>query len=97
MHWMFVCGVPGASLAGARRAPGAEIRALRALSVCSDRLSAIREQRELDVLTQKGPLRCETGRNLLDDMTRIIGAPMRRTASDSPQREDTDRPRPLEI
>ena len=38
---------------------------------------AIREQRELDVLTQKGPLRCETGRNLLDDMTRIVGAPMR--------------------
>jgi uncharacterized protein (DUF58 family) len=43
---------------------------------------AIREQRELDVLTQKGPLRCETGRNLLDDMTRIVGAPMRRTAVD---------------
>jgi uncharacterized protein (DUF58 family) len=43
---------------------------------------AIREQRELDVLTQKGPLRCETGRNMLDDMTRIVGAPMRRTAVD---------------
>jgi uncharacterized protein (DUF58 family) len=43
---------------------------------------AIREQRELDVLTQKGPLRCETGRNMLDDMTRIAGAPMRRTAVD---------------
>ena len=43
---------------------------------------AIREQRELDVLTQKGPLRCETGRNLLDDMTRIAGAPMRKTAVD---------------
>ncbi|OFI38723.1 hypothetical protein BIU82_17830 [Arthrobacter sp. SW1] len=43
---------------------------------------AIREQRELDVLTQKGPLRCETGRNLLDDMTRIVGAPMRRNAVD---------------
>lgn len=43
---------------------------------------AIREQRELDVLTQKGPLRCETGRNLLDDMTRIVGAPTRRTAVD---------------
>lgn len=43
---------------------------------------AIREQRDLDVLTQKGPLRCETGRNLLDDMTRIVGAPMRRTAVD---------------
>ncbi|MFF2843457.1 DUF58 domain-containing protein [Paenarthrobacter sp. NPDC057981] len=43
---------------------------------------AISEQRDLDVLTQKGPLRCETGRNLLDDMTRIIGAPMRKTAVD---------------
>ncbi|ALV40400.1 hypothetical protein AU252_03800 [Pseudarthrobacter sulfonivorans] len=43
---------------------------------------AIREQRELNVLTQKGPLRCETGRNMLDDMTRIAGAPMRRTAVD---------------
>ena len=43
---------------------------------------AIREQRELDVITQKGPLRCETGRSLLDDMTRIKGAPMRRTAVD---------------
>jgi uncharacterized protein (DUF58 family) len=43
---------------------------------------AIREQRELDVLTQKGPLRCETGRNLLDDTTRIVGAPMRKTAVD---------------
>jgi uncharacterized protein (DUF58 family) len=43
---------------------------------------AIREQRELDVLTQKGPLRCETGRNMLDDMTRIVGSPMRKTAVD---------------
>nr|WP_115787851.1 DUF58 domain-containing protein [Arthrobacter silvisoli] len=43
---------------------------------------AIREQRELDVLTQKGPLRCETGRNMLDDMTRIVGAPLRRNAVD---------------
>ncbi|MEI2276470.1 DUF58 domain-containing protein [Paenarthrobacter ilicis] len=43
---------------------------------------AISEQRDLDVLTQKGPLRCETGRNLLDDATRIVGAPMRRTAVD---------------
>ncbi|MDI2036169.1 DUF58 domain-containing protein [Paenarthrobacter nitroguajacolicus] len=43
---------------------------------------AISEQRDLDVLTQKGPLRCETGRNLLDDMTRIVGAPMRKTAVD---------------
>ncbi|WP_104137152.1 DUF58 domain-containing protein [Arthrobacter sp. ZGTC131] len=43
---------------------------------------AIREQRELDVLTQAGPLRCETGRNMLDGMTRIVGAPMRKTAVD---------------
>ncbi|HET9347943.1 MAG TPA: DUF58 domain-containing protein [Arthrobacter sp.] len=43
---------------------------------------AIREQRNLDVLTQKGPLRCETGRNMLDDMTRIVGAPQRKTAVD---------------
>jgi uncharacterized protein (DUF58 family) len=43
---------------------------------------AIREQRELDVLTQAGPLRCETGRNMLDDMTRIVGTPLRTTAVD---------------
>jgi uncharacterized protein (DUF58 family) len=43
---------------------------------------AIREQRELDVLTQKGPLRCETGRNMLDGMTRIVGSPLRNTAVD---------------
>ena len=43
---------------------------------------AISEQRDLDVLTQKGPLRCETGRNMLDEMTRIVGAPQRRTAVD---------------
>ncbi|MGG5172056.1 DUF58 domain-containing protein [Pseudarthrobacter sp. J1738] len=43
---------------------------------------AIVEQRELDVLTQKGPLRCETGRNLLDDATKIMGAPSRKTAVD---------------
>ena len=53
-----------------------------AISAASIGRQAIREQRELDVLTQKGPLRCETGRNLLDDMTRIVGAPMRRTAVD---------------
>lgn len=45
-------------------------------------LQAIREQRDLDVLTQNGPLRCQTGRNMLDDMTRIVGAPHRRTAVD---------------
>jgi uncharacterized protein (DUF58 family) len=43
---------------------------------------AIREQRDLNVLTQAGPLRCETGRNMLDDMTRIVGTPLRKTAVD---------------
>ncbi|ALO67712.1 hypothetical protein AS189_16020 [Arthrobacter alpinus] len=32
---------------------------------------AIKESRELSVITQKGPIRCETGKNLLDDMTRL--------------------------
>ncbi|WP_445154904.1 DUF58 domain-containing protein [Arthrobacter sp. Hor0625] len=45
-------------------------------------LQAIREQRDLDVLTQQGPLRCETGRNLLDSLTRIVGAPARKDAVD---------------
>ncbi len=35
---------------------------------------AIREQRELSVHDQRGPLRCATGRTLLDDMTRIEGS-----------------------
>ncbi|TKV27855.1 DUF58 domain-containing protein [Arthrobacter sp. NamB2] len=45
-------------------------------------LQAIREQRNLSVLTQGGPLRTETGRNLLDDMTRIEGKAMRSSALD---------------
>jgi uncharacterized protein (DUF58 family) len=45
-------------------------------------LQAIREQRNLSVLTQDGPLRTETGRNLLDDMTRIEGRAVRATALD---------------
>ncbi|NJC21824.1 uncharacterized protein (DUF58 family) [Arthrobacter pigmenti] len=45
-------------------------------------LQAIREQRNLSVLTQDGPLRSETGRNLLDDMTRIEGRNRRATAVD---------------
>lgn len=45
-------------------------------------LQAIREQRNLSVLTQDGPLRSETGRNLLDDMTRIQGRNRRDTAVD---------------
>ncbi|GAB3521651.1 DUF58 domain-containing protein [Arthrobacter monumenti] len=43
-------------------------------------LQAIREQRNLSVLTQNGPLRTETGRNLLDDMTLLQGTRMRSTA-----------------
>lgn len=35
---------------------------------------AIREQRELSVQDQRGPLRCATGRILLDDMTKIEGS-----------------------
>ncbi|WP_028281504.1 DUF58 domain-containing protein [Arthrobacter sp. H5] len=54
-----------------------------AVSVASSiGLQAIREQRNLSVLTQNGPLRSETGRNLLDDMTRIEGRGMRATALD---------------
>ena len=34
---------------------------------------AIKENRELSVITQRGPIRCETGKNLLDDMTRLAG------------------------
>lgn len=34
---------------------------------------AIKENRELSVITQRGPVRCETGKNLLDDMTRLQG------------------------
>lgn len=45
-------------------------------------LQAIREQRNLSVLTQAGPIRTETGRNLLDDMTRIEGSTRRHTAVD---------------
>jgi uncharacterized protein (DUF58 family) len=45
-------------------------------------LQAIREQRNLSVLTQDGPLRTQTGRNLLDDMTRIEGRAVRATALD---------------
>ncbi|MBM7782620.1 DUF58 domain-containing protein [Arthrobacter tumbae] len=45
-------------------------------------LQAIREQRNLSVLTQDGPVRSETGRNLLDDMTRIEGRNRRLTAVD---------------
>ncbi|MBM7848074.1 DUF58 domain-containing protein [Arthrobacter roseus] len=45
-------------------------------------LQAIREQRNLNVLTQGGPLRSETGRNLLDELTRVDGHTGRTTAVD---------------
>ncbi|MDN6178840.1 MAG: DUF58 domain-containing protein, partial [Micrococcaceae bacterium] len=40
-------------------------------------LQAVREQRNLSVVTQTGPLRTETGRNLLDDCTRVEARPRR--------------------
>jgi uncharacterized protein (DUF58 family) len=53
-------------------------------------LQAVREQRNLTVISQDGPARTETGRNLLDDLTRIVGRPQRanlidlaRTTSDA--------------
>jgi uncharacterized protein (DUF58 family) len=43
---------------------------------------AIKEARELSVVTQRGPIRCETGKNMLDDMTRLAGHTRRGTAVD---------------
>ncbi|PYI66766.1 DUF58 domain-containing protein [Arthrobacter livingstonensis] len=43
---------------------------------------AIKEARELSVVTQRGPVRCETGKNMLDDMTRLAGHNRRGTAVD---------------
>ncbi|WP_026553908.1 DUF58 domain-containing protein [Arthrobacter sp. 35W] len=43
---------------------------------------AIREARELSVLTQRGPVRSETGRNLLDDMTRLQATARRGSSVD---------------
>lgn len=43
-------------------------------------LQAIREERNLSVLTQFGPLRTQTGKNMLDDMTRLNGARLRQHA-----------------
>ncbi|MDR6504878.1 DUF58 domain-containing protein [Arthrobacter oryzae] len=43
---------------------------------------AIREQREVSVLTQDGRLRTDTARVLLDGMTRLVGAESRITATD---------------
>ncbi|WP_081416727.1 DUF58 domain-containing protein [Arthrobacter castelli] len=45
-------------------------------------LQAIREERNLSVLTQFGPLRTETGKNMLDDMTRLTGTRLRKNAVD---------------
>ena len=43
---------------------------------------AIREQREVSMLTQDGRLRTDTARILLDGMTRLVGASSRMTATD---------------
>ena len=43
---------------------------------------AIKEARELSVVSQRGPIRCETGVNLSDDMTRLAGPNRRGTAMD---------------
>ncbi|MDQ0076528.1 DUF58 domain-containing protein [Arthrobacter oryzae] len=43
---------------------------------------AIREQREISVMTQDGRLRTDTARVLLDGMTRLVGAESRTTATD---------------
>ena len=43
---------------------------------------AIREQREVSVLTQDGRLRTDTARVLLDGMTRLVAEPSRLTATD---------------
>ncbi|MDP5228332.1 MULTISPECIES: DUF58 domain-containing protein [Arthrobacter] len=52
-----------------------------AISVaCSVGRQALIEQRELDVLTQRGPFRCATGRTMLDDATRLEGMTGRRDA-----------------
>jgi uncharacterized protein (DUF58 family) len=44
---------------------------------------ALAEQRELSALTQRGPLRTESPRHYLDDLTRLVGAPMRPSAVDA--------------
>lgn len=45
-------------------------------------LQAIKEERNLSVLTQYGPLRTQTGRNMLDDMTKLEGSRLRSNAVD---------------
>ncbi|MEA5454699.1 DUF58 domain-containing protein [Sinomonas sp. JGH33] len=44
---------------------------------------ALLEQRELSALTQRGPLRTETARHFLDDLTRLEGASLRSTTADA--------------
>jgi uncharacterized protein (DUF58 family) len=54
-----------------------------AVSVASSiGLEAFKEQRHLSIRTHSGPIHTETGRNMLDDMTRIEGRPLRRTSID---------------
>ncbi len=43
---------------------------------------AIKENRELSMITQRGPLHCETGKNMLDDMTRLRAHNRRGTTVD---------------
>ncbi|MGJ9401683.1 DUF58 domain-containing protein [Arthrobacter sp. KK5.5] len=45
-------------------------------------LQAVRDQRNLTVISHDGPARTETGRNLLDDLTRIEGRPRRANLRD---------------
>ncbi|MEO9248332.1 DUF58 domain-containing protein [Citricoccus nitrophenolicus] len=45
-------------------------------------LEAFKEQRHLSIRTHAGPVHTETGRNMLDDMTRIEGRPLRKTSVD---------------
>nr|WP_237708965.1 DUF58 domain-containing protein [Citricoccus sp. CH26A] len=45
-------------------------------------LEAFKEQRNLSVRTHAGPIHTETGRTMLDDMTRIEGRPLRGTSLD---------------
>ncbi len=58
-----------------------------AISVaCSVGRQALVEQRELDILTQRGPFRCATGRTMLDDATRLQSMTGRRDAVDLARR-----------
>ncbi|WMY79717.1 DUF58 domain-containing protein [Citricoccus sp. I39-566] len=45
-------------------------------------LEAFKEQRHLSIRTHAGPVHTETGRNMLDDMTRIEGRSLRKTSVD---------------